>query len=102
MCLVLHKILTKNTLFSEINKQVSAVTSQAPKAVASHLAMMQYCADVRIDEIWRALYESLLLVQDHLPPNPYPILVSHLRTANIRWGMRMFIDSGSDLFIFTY
>nr|CAB3262982.1 uncharacterized protein LOC100186104 [Phallusia mammillata] len=78
----------KNTAWPQvdkmkINKQVSVATSQAPKAVASHLAMMQYCADIRMDEVWRALYESLLLVQDYLPPNPYPILVSHLRKANM-------------------
>ncbi|XP_076817709.1 uncharacterized protein LOC143463185 isoform X1 [Clavelina lepadiformis] len=67
----------------KLNKEICDANSQAPKNIARHYSLFQYCADIRIDETWKEFLERLLLYEDHLPPNPYPILISLLRRSSM-------------------
>lgn len=64
----------------------SIANSQAPKSVSSTTSFMQYCLDIRMDEVWKEFMELLLLDSDHLPPNPFLHLVTAMRKGNMRWG----------------
>uniref|UniRef100_H2YZI3 Uncharacterized protein n=1 Tax=Ciona savignyi TaxID=51511 RepID=H2YZI3_CIOSA len=56
---------------------------QVPKSVALQYAIMQYASDVRIDETWAGFLHHLLMEEQFLPPNPFPLLISHLRKSSM-------------------
>ena len=66
----------------------SIISSQAPPAVAPQFVMMQYCVDIRLDEMWREFLDFLIIKEDHLPPNPFPYLNAVLRKGNMRCASR--------------
>lgn len=46
--------------------------------------LMQYSVDTHLDESWHK-FLTALLNKDHLPPNPYPTLISLFREQAMRW-----------------
>ncbi|XP_078494295.1 uncharacterized protein LOC100186104 [Ciona intestinalis] len=67
----------------KISRKDCVSNLQVPKAVALQYALMQYASDVRLDETWMRFLHQLLLQEQHLPPNPFPLLISHLRRSSI-------------------
>ena len=74
-----------------MDKTKSISSSQAPSAVATQYVMMQYCVDMRLDRVWRRFLEFLLLQADHLPPNPFPYMVTFFRKGSMRYVCFFFV-----------
>ncbi|XP_038075549.1 uncharacterized protein LOC119743229 isoform X2 [Patiria miniata] len=54
--------------------------SNWPRIMVTEAVLMQYMVDIKLDQVWHE-YLLELLTGDHLPPNPYPRLVTVLRQA---------------------
>lgn len=67
-----------------IDKQQCIANSLAPRHMAGYFTGLQYMADTQLDQVLKTFIELLLLERNHLPPNPFPILISVLRQANTR------------------
>ncbi|XP_041455736.1 uncharacterized protein LOC121408357 [Lytechinus variegatus] len=63
-----------------VNVEWSVQSSMHPVVMATEGVLMQYLIDVRMDQVWRG-YLMDLINGDHLPPNPYPRLITKLRQA---------------------
>ncbi|XP_071943974.1 uncharacterized protein [Antedon mediterranea] len=74
-----------------INVEEVIESSNRPKIMAIEGALMQYLIDTKLDEVWNIFLKGLLF-NDHLPPNPYPQLVTLFTQA----GFRMRFKGDSD------
>nr|XP_039252364.1 uncharacterized protein LOC120329685 [Styela clava] len=80
-----HK--TETTSFTSIDKKIldlSLTNVASPAQISPHAARMQYCIDVRIDEVWKTFMNNMLIMKNNLPANPYPSLVTLLRQASLK------------------
>ncbi|XP_033628261.1 uncharacterized protein LOC117290809 isoform X1 [Asterias rubens] len=86
----------------EINQQTNRVLnvdevkqrSNWPGIMVTEAVLMQYMVDIKLDVIWHG-YILELLTGNHLPPNPYPRLVTLLRHCALR--MRLCADTISTI-----
>lgn len=52
--------------------------------------IFQYAIDTHLDETWHN-FLTTLLNKGHLPPNPYPSLISLLRQQAMRWAAEHYV-----------
>eukprot|EP00057_Strongylocentrotus_purpuratus_P028734 XP_011683208.1 PREDICTED: uncharacterized protein LOC589172 [Strongylocentrotus purpuratus] len=77
-----------------VNVEWSVQSSMHPVVMATEGVLMQYLIDIRMDQVWRG-YLMDLINGDHLPPNPYPRLITMLRQAAFK--MELWRESDAKL-----